>query len=342
MAQAVILAGGQGERFWPMTHAKFPKYRIQFDGKASLLQGTYRRLFKVYGKKNVHVVTTRPHFALIRAELPGLDRRNIHIEPFRNNTAAAIFLSSALMGRRHGEGESISFFPADQLIQNEVAFKETLQGALTLSQKKAILVTVGIRPTFPATGYGYIEAGAPLPGARDAYRVKRFVEKPDRRTAEKYIKNRRFFWNGGIFTWRVGVFMESMKKFAPEIYRRFDLKRLAASYKALPNTSIDYALLEKADNIAVCVTRMDWCDMGNWDMMLEKSSRDKRGNFTQGVAWHEEAGGSLLINQSAVPLVTLGAKNLIVVSTPAGTLVCPRGRAEEAALLLKKMKTRRS
>lgn len=338
MAHAVIMAGGQGERFWPMTHGKFPKYRIRFDGKRSLLQDTYRRLAKVYPKNNIHVVTTKEHFSMIREELPSMKKQNILIEPFRNNTAAAIYLSCASIAAKAGEQDVISFFPADHLIQNEALFKKTVAGTILLAKRENCLVTVGIQPTFPAIGYGYIEAGNPVRGIPAAHRVKRFVEKPNRKKAEAYLRRKAFLWNGGIFTWRMGVFIDTMKKFTPDFYFNFDLKDLAGSYKKLPNLSIDYALMEKADNICVFKTRMDWCDMGNWDMMHEKSPKDRERNFSTGRVAGKENSHSLFLNHTERPLITLGLKNVIVVQTPRGTLVCERGRAEEAALIAKKLK----
>lgn len=337
MPKAVIMAGGQGERFWPMTHAKFPKYRIPFYGKKSLLQKTCERLEKVYGKGGVYVITTAQHAGFIREELPKLPRKNILIEPSRRNTAAAIYLSTALLGKEFGDDEIISFYPADHLIENEKLFQSTVRGAIALAKTHDYLVTVGIKPTFPATGYGYIESGKPIRGSKDAFLVKRFVEKPDLSKAQKYLRNPRFFWNGGIFTWKVSVFMESMKRFSPEIVKSLDLSRVKQSYPKVPNISIDYALFEKADNIAICRTTMDWCDVGNWDMYYSKNPRDKAGNYIHGLSAHLESSGCLLVNHSDTPLITLGVSDLVVVQTPRGTLVCRRGRAEEAALLFKKI-----
>lgn len=336
MAQAVIMAGGQGERFWPSTHAKFPKYRIRFDGKRSLLRGTYDRLVKIFGAGNIHVVTTEEHAPLIREELPELPKANIQIEPFRNNTAAAIYLSVSLLKARYGTEETISFFPADHLIQNEALFAKTVRGTIELAARERLLVTVGIKPTFPATGYGYIQSGKPVKGAAGAFYVSRFVEKPDKKKATTYLAKKNFYWNAGIFTWRAGVFLEAMKRFSSDFERHFDLADLAGSYRKLPNLSIDYALLEKADNIAVFRTTMDWCDMGHWDMLWEKSPKDADKNFKPGKILSKDCRRSVLVNESALPVVAVGCEDLVIVQTERGTLICPRGRAEEATLFFKK------
>lgn len=337
MPQAVIMAGGQGERFWPLTHPRFPKYRIRFDRKHSLLQGTYRRLLKIYKKSDIHVVTTRHHLNMICQELPSLKRANILIEPFRNNTAAAILFSCEALAKKYGPEEVVSFFPADHLIEDQAFFKRTLKDAIRTASRKEMLVTLGIQPTFPATGYGYIQKGARVSGAKGVFRVKRFVEKPHRKKAVRYIRQKSFFWNAGIFTWRAGVFLKTFRQNAPVIYKAFDLGSLTASYKKLPSISVDHAVLEKADNIAVLPTRMDWCDLGSWDALYDHYPLDNSDNYAEGSYHHKESKGSLLINQLKTPLITLGVSGLIIVQTPRGTLICRRGRSEEAALLLKKL-----
>ena len=337
MAKAIIMAGGRGERFWPLTHENFPKYRIPFYGKKSLLQKTYQRLRRVYGSKDIYVITTRHHARMIRRELPGIPRSNILIEPFRKNTAAAIYLSCVLIAKKFGEKEIVSFFPADHLIQKEKFFKKTLQSAMRLAQEKEFLVTVGIPPTFPATGYGYVETGEPIRGFADGFRVKHFVEKPDLKKAKTYLKKKNFFWNGGIFTWRIGVFLRAMKKYSPEYADTLNLSRLRNSYQKLPGLSIDYALMEKAENLALCRASMDWCDLGSWDMFFEKSKAETDGCHSQGLLARKETRDSLLVNHTRTPLVVLGVSGLIVVQTPRGTLICKRSRSEEAALLFKKL-----
>lgn len=336
MPKAVIMAGGQGERFWPLTHKKFPKYRIRLDGKNSLLQKTYSRLLKVYSKNDVYVVTTKEHLKLIRQELPSLKLAHILIEPFRNNTASAIFFTCRYMAKSFGPNEVVTFYPADHLIQNEDLFKSTIQQAIRLAKSKDYLVTIGIMPTFPAIGFGYIQAGSPIPSSGGAYFVKRFAEKPNLKKAKNYLRDKNYFWNGGIFSWRAGVFLKTMKTYAPDFGKNFDLVRLKESYAKLPSISIDYVLLEKAKNIALIKAKMDWCDMGSWDMFHEKAGKNNKNLFTLGHSKHAESENTLILNYTPNPVVALGLKNIIVVQTLQGTLVCSRTRSEEAALLFKK------
>ena len=335
MPKAVIMAGGQGERFWPMTHEKFPKYRIPFYGKKSLLQKTSDRLEKVYDKNNVYVITTQSHASMIRKDLPKLSRNNILIEPSRRNTAPAIYLASFLLAKRFGPEEVISFFPADQLIQDEKSFASTIQEAIQLAGSQGSLVTVGIRPTFPATGYGYIEKGLGVKGFKSTSQVRRFVEKPDAKTAATYLRQGKFFWNAGIFTWKIKTFLDAMHSHSPGIARAIDRGVTAKTYGRIPSISIDYALFEKAKNVCVVETSMDWCDVGNWDMFWAKNPLDPKGNYVDGISYHQQSTRTLLVNHTQVPLVALGLSDVIVVQTERGTLVCPRGRAEEAALFFK-------
>ena len=337
MAQAVIMAGGQGERFWPLTHKNFPKYCIRLDGKESLLQKTYERLLRLYDRKNVHVVTTHDHVRMIREELPRLPKSNILMEPARRNTAAAIFFSCQILAKRFGDKEVVSFFPADHLIQNETKFRQTLNAAVALARKQPCLVTIGVKPTFACTGYGYIQAGAAIDGTRWAYQVKAFKEKPSRKIAEKYLKMKSFFWNGGIFSWRIQTFLETLSRVSHDYYQALDLKEVGDSYQKLPKLSIDNALLEKADNLALVKTDMDWCDMGSWDMFFEKAKLDANKNFVYGQSLHRECDHSLFLNyKKDSPIIAFGVSNLTVVQSKRGLLICKRHRSEEAAVLLKK------
>ena len=339
MPQAVVMAGGQGERFWPLTHKQFPKYRLRFKEKTSLLAATILRLRSVYAKNQLHVVTTREHAPLIKKELPGFPVANLILEPTRKNTAAAILLASARIAHRYGPEEVVSFFPADHLIENIPYFKRTIQGAVILARQKRMLVTVGIQPTFPATGYGYIRLGKKIPGFAEAFQADRFVEKPDRSSAIRYLKEKKFLWNGGIFTWRSGVLIDTLKKINPSFARKFNLKDVEGSYRKLPNISVDYAVLEKASNIAVYRTAMDWCDLGSWDMFYDRSEKDSQKNCRTGVRLVcKDTKGSLVVSEcSDRPLVVLGVSDLIVVQTKRGTLICQRSRSEEAALLAKQL-----
>ncbi len=331
MPKAVIMAGGPGERFWPLTHPGFPKYCIRLDGKESLLQKTLRRLLKLYKKNELYVVTTKAHLPVIRRELRGFPRSRILVEPSRRNTAAALLLAVSELSKKFGQNETLSFYPADHLIQNVKLFTRTMRSAIQTAKETPSLVVVGIKPSFPATGYGYVQAGPALSQSRASRSVERFHEKPTRKAAAGYLKRKNFFWNAGIFTWRAGVFLAAMEKHAPQMTRLFDPKRPLKDYAKLPALSIDYALMEKADDVVVVPTRMDWCDMGNWDMFFEKAVKDGNGNVTLGPVRPVKCRGSLLYNETRRPISAQGFKNRIFVKTERGILVCGRGESEEAA-----------
>ena len=337
MPKAVILAGGQGERFWPLTHSSFPKYRIRFEGNKSLLQRTFDRLKAIYGAGNVYVVTTAAHARFIRKELPKLPGKQVFIEPARNNTAPAIYLACFKLRELFGDKETVSFFPADHLIQDQVAFKTTLKRALRLASHRDKLVTLGIRPTFPATGYGYLEKGRPVKDFSGAFSVKRFVEKPDRKKAIAYLERGGFYWNAGMFVWRLDTFFAAMRHNCPKMVQSFDPRRPEISYNKMPKLSIDYALMEKASNVALVPATMDWCDLGSWDTLHAKSPKDADRVYAEGFYYHSDVQDSLLINRTSMPLVVLGLSGVIAVQTEHGTLICPKGRSEEAALLFKKI-----
>lgn len=336
MRIAVIMAGGQGERFWPLTHKTFPKYRIKVDKQYSLLQKTYRRLSRLYKKDSIFVVTTKEHAGLVRAELPFLKKDQLIEEPCRKNTAAAIYLSVCLIQKRFKPDAVLSFFPADHLIQNEALFRDTLENAINLAQKNEALVTVGIQPAFPACGYGYIKTGKVIGGFKSAFEAGGFYEKPDLKQARLYLKQKKYLWNGGIFTWKADVFLRAIRRFSPDIVKTLNVDSIHKSYQALKNISIDYALLEKADNLCVVKTTMDWCDMGSWDMFYEKGPKDRRGNYILGKVFCRESRDSLLLNFTDTPLSALGVCGDIIVQTQQGCLIAKRKRSEEAALLVKR------
>lgn len=336
MAYAVIMAGGQGERFWPLTHEKFPKYRLKFEGKNSLLQKTYSRLRKLYAENEIFIVTTSEHRPMIHEELPTLSSKQLLIEPYRNNTASAILFSTAWIANKFGNEAIVSFFPADHLIQNERLFCQTLVQAIAVARRHPYLVTLGIKPSFPSQAYGYIEATEKMPGEKQIYFVKRFVEKPKLKAAKQFIKSKNFYWNGGIFTWETGVFLDHMHRYAPEFTKKFNLRFLEASYKVLPNLSIDYALLERVEKMALVPALMDWCDIGSWDRLYDKLPKNKAGNFTEGAVILDRVKGSLILNHTRERLVLVGISNVIVAQTPQGTVICPRGSSDHAALLSKK------
>ena len=273
---------------------------------------------------DIYVITTKSQKHILRRELPQLKDSHLLLEPFRNNTAPAILFSCLHLKKKYGPDEVVSFYPADHLIQNHGMFRKTMTLAIQAAEKTARLVILGIRPAFPATGYGYLQSGPAVRGMPGVFGVRRFVEKPNRKRARSYLQKGNFYWNSGIFTWKTGVLIRAMEKYSPD--QGYEKK----------GVSIDVAVLEKADQVAFCKTSMDWCDLGSWDMLLEKSPRDPGGSYTQGAPIHRELKESLVIHHGRTPLVVLGVTGLMIVQTPQGTLICRKGRSEEAARLIQK------
>ena len=332
MAKAVIMAGGQGERFWPMTHAAFPKYRIRFEKNQSLLGGTWLRLCELFKPSDIYVVTTKDHVRFIRAELPQLKAANMLVEPRRNNTASALVYSTCFIEKKFGSSELVCFFPADHLIQRVDRFVDTMKRAMSAATRQDRLVTIGIKPRFPATGYGYIRRAKPLTGEKNIFEVGRFVEKPSREKAMGYLKQGQFLWNAGMFVWKTGVFRKKLATYASE-YSDFSLTDVPGSYRRMPARSIDVALLEKASGIAVAATDMDWCDMGSWEMFDERSPKGENANVFTGPVVSKENNGVFVLNQTETPVVILGLQDVIVVRTEQGLLISKKTRSEEAARL---------
>jgi mannose-1-phosphate guanylyltransferase len=268
--------------------------------------------------------------------LPELPPGNVLGEPAGRNTAPCVGVAAGL-ARARDPRAVMAVLPADHVIAGEAAFRADLARALRLAAREPVLVTLGVRPTGPATGYGYIEAGAPLAADRRARRVRRFCEKPSLARARRFLASRRFFWNAGIFAWGAGTILDAIRTHHPALGRRLvalDRARwrpaaIARAYRGFPSISVDYAVMEKAPNAVVLPARFDWDDVGAWDALPAHRAADRRGNVRVGTAVAESARENLLVADGGGIVAALGVKGLVVVHTPDATLVCPRGRSQE-------------
>ncbi|MEM9503500.1 MAG: sugar phosphate nucleotidyltransferase, partial [Cyanobacteria bacterium P01_E01_bin.43] len=264
----VILAGGKGERFWPVSRRQHPKQFLCLDGSGfSLLQATANRLLPMTETWDSLWVITAAHLADgIRQQLPDLPESNLLIEPEGKDTAPAVAWATLEVAKRHGESAIAGFFPADHWIADEAAYRQTLVAAAQLATEKSAIATLGINPTFPATGYGYIEQGDGV-GQFDtltAYKVARFTEKPNQSTAEEFIASGRFSWNSGMFIFPTGVMLQELATYAPEIMQPLQARGVDA-YADLSKLSIDYAVMEKTDKSFVMPVDFGWDDLGDWN-----------------------------------------------------------------------------
>jgi mannose-1-phosphate guanylyltransferase len=333
---AVIMAGGVGTRFWPHSRRRRPKQFLALDGGRTLLQETARRLRGLVPWSRIVVVAPRELAPLVRRQLPALPRGHLVIEPAARGTAACLALAAAWIARRD-PAAAMAVFPADHAIRSLAGFRRSVERAFEIAAGYDCLVTFGIPPTGPETGYGYIETGAAL--RRGAPRVDwaaRFVEKPDRATAQRFLEAGRYFWNSGMFVWRVAVLRAALERHAPQLARIMDdfssgRRGTAAAarraYQRLPPVSIDVALMERAERVAVVVATFDWNDVGSWAAIPALWGTDRAGNASRGRALLIDCRDTLVHGATRLVAV-VGVHDLVVVDSPDAVLVCPRSRAQ--------------
>lgn len=336
---AVILAGGKGERLWPATLA-LPKPLLPFGGNGrTLIKATYDRVLPLVGEGNVYLVATRELAELLGAEL-GLHREQLILEPFGKNTAPAVGLAALVLGELDPAGTML-ILPADHRIDDEEAFHRALLAAVKAAEE-GYLVTLGIRPTYPATGYGYIEGAEPLFEAEGyvVHRAARFVEKPDHSLAEEYLARGNFFWNSGIFVWKFSRILEEIHRHLPGLAAALaELKShlgkptwegaLREAYSWAEETSIDYGVMEKAEKIATIPVSFGWSDLGDWHAIWEVLRRDREDNASVDVeVYGKDATGNLVFSLTPKRVGLLGVEDLAVVDTPEALLVAKRELAQ--------------
>ena len=334
----VILAGGKGERFWPLSRKHRPKQFLSLDGSGkSLLQATANRLSEPAGNlENVWVVTSAQLAEGVREQLPQLPEKNLLLEPEGRDTAPAVAWATLEIARVYGEDAGVGFFPADPWIEDLVAFQDTIDAAAQMASAKPSIVTLGITPSYPSTGYGYIEQGEQTGsfGGLPVYKVTRFTEKPDRETAQNFIATGRFSWNSGIFIFRAGVVLDELRTHAPEIIGALEEKGVAA-YPELQKKSIDYALMEKTQLAYVLPASFGWDDLGDWNA-IERLLKGDAANVE--LAKHvglDTQGTILYASGEDEVIVTIGLEDVVVVRDRNVTLIVKKDRTQEIKQVLK-------
>jgi mannose-1-phosphate guanylyltransferase len=333
---ACIMAGGSGERFWPLSRIARPKHLVPLLSETTLLEATVRRVEQALPSSQIFVLTNAAQIAGCRAVLPHLGEHQFIAEPAKRDTAPACALGTALV-RNLDPDAVVVFLPADALIKDTATFAEQLKKAAELAATHDTIVTFGIRPDNPSTRFGYLEAGASMPESTATcpfFQVDRFVEKPDVARAEEYLKSGKFFWNAGIFLWKVSTFLREARRSKPELLAFVEgfPKEHAAAYIAdhfptLPKISVDYAIMEKAERVAVAEARFDWDDMGSWTALPAHLELDEHGNASRGTVAMHDAHGNIAISQGRM-IALCGVKDLIVIETDDAILVCHRDSAE--------------
>ncbi len=331
----IILAGGSGTRFWPLSRSQYPKQVLRLLGSESMIQSTIERLLPRIPPNRLAVVTNASQAQLIHQELSrkGWHEIRIWIEPQGRNTAAAAGLAAVLLDNEP-EDHLMAVFPADHFIRE----RERLLQALELGAvwaRAGYLVTFGIPPARPETGYGYIRQGAPLDAAGRVFRAARFIEKPPLNQAREFLKAGGYFWNSGIFIFRRDALLTALSRYQPELYRglarlldRENRPSLDEVYENLPSISLDHGILEKADNVAVVPVEMGWNDVGTWEALHNIFPRDDRGNVFWGRTLDRDSRECLVYAQDRL-VATIGLERTIVVDTPDATLVCHRDRVQD-------------
>ncbi|MBT3352059.1 MAG: NTP transferase domain-containing protein [Nitrospinaceae bacterium] len=362
---AVIMAGGSGTRFWPESRAGRPKQFLPPGGlppgkksekktAASLLAQSANRMNGLVPPERILIIGSVAHRRLIAETVPDIPRRNVILEPEGRNTAPCLCLAAHIIEGRE-PGAVMAAFPADHHIARPGTLRRLIRAAARLAGERDAVVTLGIKPTGPETGYGYIERGKklPVPGKTEAYGVRRFTEKPTLARARKFVSSGHFYWNGGIFIWRAERAIEEIGRRLPETSRHIERaaralnKRKAAefarAFKAAESISIDYAVMEKLRDIIVLPADMGWNDVGSWAALREVLPLDKKGNLwmipDEGNVLADETRG--LIVRSSKPLIAaLGVENLIVIETQGALLLCHADRAQSVGDLVKQLKAK--
>ncbi len=343
-AYAVILAGGRGERFWPLSTHQRPKQFLTLFGGKPLLQQAVERLEGVIPPERTLVITSADLVPLTCEVLPALPVENVVGEPCGRDTAAACALACALVERRDPDGV-VCILTADQIMRDAPAFRRTLADAIAVAAAHEVIVTIGIAPTAPATGFGYIRTGARFETNADTafMRVERFVEKPDLDTAQRYLADGRYLWNAGMFIWRTQVMRRALATFAPVLDALCDRivgaspgaaeAVLGEAYPDLKKISVDYAVMEHADNLVVARGAFGWDDVGSWTSVADHLPADADGNTVVGTCQALDAAGNIVVAEEGRVVALLGVSDLIVATRGNVILVCHKDRAQDVKKL---------
>ena len=330
---AVIMAGGRGERFWPAGRAMRPKQLLSLTSEKTMIEETVQRLFPLIPPEHVLVITNRNYVEQIRELLP-IPPENVIGEPERRDTAPCVALATALVRRKDPDATMI-ILPADHVIRPAKVFQEILKRSAEAAQN-GYLVTLGILPSFPSTGYGYLHLGEGC--GTGFHRVLEFKEKPDLATAEAFLKDGNYRWNSGMFIWRSDVISEAFRKYVPELGKRMDAWADGADFMLdfaeCQKISIDYAVMEKADNVIAGDASFEWNDIGSWSSLKTILPLDADGNACKGKIMTLDSKNNVLFSDDDTLIGVIGMQNTAVVKSGNGVLVCPLSEEQKVKQLL--------
>ncbi len=331
-----IMAGGSGERFWPMSRSRTPKHLLRLVSDRTLLEEAVNRALGVVPPERVFVLTNAAQVDACRAAVPALDAANFLVEPDKRDTAPAAALATAFARSRNPDA-LCALFPADAMIHDAKTFQRQVRDGAGAAGASDALLTFSITPSYAATGFGYLELGAPLATASEGseiFEVKRFVEKPDPDTAEEYAASGTFGWNAGMFLWRAGTFLAECDRLAPllaQFIRAFpsgDFQPyLARAFAALPKISVDYAVMEHASRVIAVKAEFDWDDVGAWTALPAHLGADDANNTVRGASALLDSHNNIVVANSRL-IALCGVSDLVVVETPDAVLVCHRNSVQ--------------
>lgn len=340
------MAGGKGERFWPLSTGKIPKPFLPLIGSKTLIQLTVERTSRFIPQDRIFVVLGKRHLSVAQKQLPGLPLENFIVEPVGRDTAACIGLAATVISIRDPHGIML-VLPADQYVTDLEDFAGTATTCILAASKGDYLVTMGIRPTRPETGYGYIHTGRRTKIDNvSCFKVDRFVEKPAHSTAVEYLKDGSYFWNAGIFVWQIQSILNAIKIHVPLLYDGLEGIRAAlfrnrkgaadAIFRRLERKSIDYAVMEKAENVLMVPAKFAWDDIGTWASLQRVLELDTEGNYTHGENITIDTKNSVIVGDDR-KIAVIGLSDIVVVSSKHGILVCDKKRVQEVREIAKKI-----
>jgi mannose-1-phosphate guanylyltransferase len=336
----VIMAGGRGERFWPQSRLKKPKHLLPIVGDKAMLAQAVDRVLGLVPPENIFIITNTEQREAVLEICPEVLPAQVVGEPVGRDTSAAVGLAAVLVQQRNPEG-AFAILPADHVIHDTEGFQKTLSLGFEQAEKGEYLVTIGIDPTEPATGYGYIHRGEQASIENPVFKVQRFVEKPDLETAKGYLASGEYSWNAGMFVWQALTVRKSISKYVPELEASLTAIQaelssgkelsivLALHYPDIQKISIDFAVMEKADNVLTIPAAFDWDDVGEWPAVARHYKADAAGNVSRGKSVLKDSSGNIIFSDEGHLVALLGVDDLIVVRTKDATLVCHKDQAQK-------------
>jgi len=353
----IIMAGGRGERFWPVSREKTPKQLVTLLGKRSFLQQAVDRVLPLVPMKNIFIITNAVQAPEVRRQLPKLPKQNVVAEPIGRDTCAAVTLGAAIVGQR-STSAVMAVLPADHVIPEEKKFQQVLGDSFDLASRGQVIVTIGIKPSGPETGYGYIRVGNSLPPPTGVkpykttfFKAEQFVEKPNFERALEYVNSGQYRWNAGMFLWSFVTITQGLEKHQPELaaacQRWFKVagtpkldKLLAKEYPDIKKISIDYGLMEHAQNVVVADGAFEWDDLGSWTALARHLKPDAEGNCAVGEFLHVDGARNIIFDartRNRTPIAVVGLRDAIFVQTDDAVLLAHKSQAQKVKEMVKKL-----